>query len=352
MGSTTGTGGGGGSQATGAGGGTGAGGSSAGGAGGSAAGGAGGGGAGGSAAGGAGGHGGGAGGAGGGAGGAGGGAGGAGGGSGGAGGSGAGGAGGSTNCTGRALSLSSNGTGSASDSALSHVEADLMNDLPLANAARTFEFWLFIRTTDWVGDKNEIFYYGGSGNAASFGMDFGTNPVMGMPNNHATLNPFTGGGFNDDSTNDLGINSSSDQWVHVAEVWNGTNLLTYVNGALKITTAGTGGTTMLATARSVVSIGCNPSNSACFAGLVDEFRVWNVARTATQIQANYNKPAAGNEAGLVAYWKFDDAVGSTTAVDSVTSTGHTAHNGTLKADTAAHNPTFVTPPTPLPLVCP
>src|SRR6185436_13959427 len=65
--------------------------------------------------------------------------------------------------------------------------------------------------------------------AAAFGLDFGTNPVTGMTANHATLNPFTGGGFNDDSTNDLGINSSTDQWVHVAMVWNGTNVITYVN---------------------------------------------------------------------------------------------------------------------------
>jgi hypothetical protein len=60
----------------------------------------------------------------------------------------------------------------------------------------------------------------------------------------------------------------------------------------------------------------------------------------------------GNEAGLVGYWKFDEAPGSTTAADSVTAAGHTAHTGTLKADTAAHDPTFVTPPTPVPLVCP
>ena len=58
----------------------------------------------------------------------------------------------------------------------------------------------------------------------------------------------------------------------------------------------------------------------------------------------------GNETGLVGYWKFDEASGTTTA-DAVTATGHTAHSGTLKADTTAHNPTFVTPPVPLPLVC-
>jgi hypothetical protein len=260
------------------------------------------------------------------------------------------GSGGSTSCSpGRALSLSANGTGSASDSALAHVEIDMKTDLPIGNSQRTIEFWLFIKTTDWVGDKNEVYYYGGSGSEGQFGLDFGTNPVMGMSSNHATLDPFTAGTFSSDSTNDLGINSSTDQWVHVAMVWNGTTLITYVNGLPKIMNTGSGGA-VLATGQSVLDIGCNPTNNQCFNGLVDEFRVWNVARTATQIKDSYNKPMAGNEAGLVGYWKFDETSGTTTA-DSVTTSGHTAHAGTLKADTTAHDPTFVTPPMALPLVC-
>jgi hypothetical protein len=260
-----------------------------------------------------------------------------------------GGAGGATSCAGRAVSLSTNGTASAADTAYAHVEMDLGADLPIANTHRTVEFWAFIKTTDWVGEKNEVYYYGGSANATAFGLDFGTNPVTGMPNNHATLNPVTGGGFNDDSTNDLGINSSTDQWVHIAMVWNGTNVITYVNGLPKITTAGTGGTTALATTQSLVILGCNPTNNNCFNGLFDEFRIWNVARTATQIHDNYNKQVSNSDTGLVGYWKFDEASGTTTA-DAVTGGGHTAHNGTLKANTTAL-PTFVTPPTPLPLVC-
>jgi hypothetical protein len=252
---------------------------------------------------------------------------------------------------GHALSLSSNATGTGNDTAYSHIEIDLGSDLPIGNAQRTIEYWAYIKTTDWVGEKNAMYYYGGSANAASFGMDFGTNPVMGMSNNHATLDPFTGGGFSDDSTNDLGINSSTDQWVHIAMVWNGTNLITYVNGLPKITTSGSGGTTMLATAQSVLSFGCNPSNQNCFNGLYDELRVWKAARTATEIHDNYNKPVATNSANLVGYWKFDEASGTTTA-DAVTTSGHTAHNGTLKAMAAAQNPTFVTPTAALPLVCP
>jgi hypothetical protein len=259
---------------------------------------------------------------------------------------------GATACAPSVLSLSANGTGTAADTANAHIEADLNTDLPIGNAKRTIEFWAYIKTTDWVGEDNEIFYYGSAGTAMAFGLDFGTNPVAGSTTNHATLNPFTNGGFTLDSTDNLGINSSTAQWVHIAMTWDGAALLTYVNGLPKITVNATGGVTALATATSVLSIGCNPTNNRCFSGNFAEFRVWNIARAATDILANYNKPAVGNEAGLVAYWKFDDAPSATTAADSVTTAAHTAHPGTLKADTTAHNPTFVVPTTPVPLICP
>ncbi|MBK9017914.1 MAG: hypothetical protein IPM82_29890 [Saprospiraceae bacterium] len=40
-------------------------------------------------------------------------------------------------------------------------------------------------------------------------------------------------------------------------------------------------------------------------GKIDEFRIWNTARTAAQIQANYDKTIISPQAGLVAYYKFD-----------------------------------------------
>lgn len=256
----------------------------------------------------------------------------------------------STACGTRALSLSTNATGSAADTAYAHLEIDMKTDLPIANSKRTVEFWALIKTTDWVGEKNELYYYGGGATAAAFGLDFGTNPVMGSTTNHATLNPFTNGGFTEDSTKDLGITSATDQWVHIAMVWDATNLLTYVNGALKITTTSTA-VTALATAQSVLILGCNPTNQNCFNGNFSEFRVWNVARSATDIQSTYKKSLVGNEAGLVGYWKLDEPPGAAVAADSVTTGGHTAHPGTLKASTTAL-PTFVTATPAVPLVCP
>jgi hypothetical protein len=260
--------------------------------------------------------------------------------------------GGPAGCATRVLSLSANGTGMDSDAAYARVVADLKTDLPVGNDPRTIEFWAFIKTTDWIGEKNELYEYGTTTKQGTVGLDFGTNPVAGMPANRATLNPFTNGGFNEDSTKDLGITSDHDQWVHIAMTWDQTSFKTYVNGVLGINTSGTGGITSLATGASPITIGCNFQNHNCFNGYLAEFRVWKVAHTAGEISASYKKTLLGNETGLVGYLKFDDAPGATTAADSVTTPGHEAHPGALQANMPQQVPTFVAPHVPVPVSCP
>ncbi|MES2645863.1 MAG: LamG-like jellyroll fold domain-containing protein [Bacteroidota bacterium] len=69
-----------------------------------------------------------------------------------------------------------------------------------------------------------------------------------------------------------------------------------------------------------------PSGCKCnfFSGMMDEVRLWNVLRTPAQIQANMTIPVAPNSPGLVAYYKFDEGTGITTA--DATGNGNT---GTL-----------------------
>jgi hypothetical protein len=249
--------------------------------------------------------------------------------------------------------MSANGTGSDPDTAHSHVEIDLMADMPIGAAPRTIEFWFYVKPTDWIAEKNEVFFYGAlkGGTRQVIGLDFGTPAVMGMPTNHATLNPWTDGVYDDDSGKYLGITSAMPQWVHVAITWDNVALRTYVNGVARITTMAPAGQP-LATLAGLFYVGCLPLNFACFNGLFDELRVWNVARTPDEIMANYTKAVAPDSPGLVGYWKFDDAPGSLTAKDAVTTAGHTAHNGTLMAATDAGVPTFVTPNPPSPVACP
>jgi Tol biopolymer transport system component/predicted Ser/Thr protein kinase len=55
---------------------------------------------------------------------------------------------------------------------------------------------------------------------------------------------------------------------------------------------------------------------AYFQGLMDELRVWKVARTPEEIRATMKIELAGNEKGLVGYWKFNEPANSTIARDS------------------------------------
>jgi len=43
-----------------------------------------------------------------------------------------------------------------------------------------------------------------------------------------------------------------------------------------------------------------------FSGLIDEVRIWNIARTQRQIQATMDTTLTGKEEGLTGYWSFDD----------------------------------------------
>jgi len=260
---------------------------------------------------------------------------------------------GPTSCAGHALSLAANTTGSVTDIAHSLVAMDLMTDLPIGNADRSIELWLYVKPTDWFAERNEIYVYGTVGMLQQVGLDFGMPAVKGMPNNHATLGPYTDGIFDDDTGVYLGIDSAAAQWLHVALTYDGTNttLRTYVNGALRITTKSVNSTKLITTA-SPFYLGCNPPYYGCFNGLVDELRIWNVMRTDAEIMGAYNKALVGTEPGLVGYWKFDEAPGAMTAADSVKTAGHTAHNGTLMAATPDAVPTFVTPDPLPPVACP
>lgn len=61
-----------------------------------------------------------------------------------------------------------------------------------------------------------------------------------------------------------------------------------------------------------------------FSGILDDVRVWNVARTGEAIQADLSHPLTGAEPNLMAYWPFDEGAG--TNVFDATSNGY---DGTL-----------------------
>ena len=254
-----------------------------------------------------------------------------------------------TDCAGHALSLSSNGSGTASDGAKARVEVDMMSDLPVGSANRTVELWAYMKSSDWTANQNTLFFYGpfpSARNADGFGLDFGSTS-----NSIGSIDPFTNAYFDNDNQAS-GVNVTTAQWVHFAMTWNGTQVQAYVNGVLKSSKASDNATQkVLKTGTSILTIGGYPGENAYFADYIDEFRVWNVARSAAELLASKDKALVGNEAGLVGYWQFNEDAGASTA-DKVTSAGHTAHPGALKAAATNQLPTFAVPSPPTPIKCP
>jgi len=93
-------------------------------------------------------------------------------------------------------------------------------------------------------------------------------------------------------------------WYHVAFINNGTSRKIFLNGMLD---GQSEVSSSLGDINQELWIGNDPAPpSRHFNGLIDEVRIWNVARTQEEIQATMNTTLRGDEPGLVGYWNFDD----------------------------------------------
>ena len=76
-------------------------------------------------------------------------------------------------------------------------------------------------------------------------------------------------------------------WVHLAVTYDGAAVRLYVNGTQVSSVAKTGS---ILTSTSPLTIGSDPFYGQYFRGMIDEVRVYNIALTATQIQADMTTP--------------------------------------------------------------
>jgi hypothetical protein len=119
------------------------------------------------------------------------------------------------------------------------------------------------------------------------------------------------------------------QWSHIAATLNGTTATIYINGVAA-------GTSSFSTPVNITRNNCyigksnwggDPTANAIF----DELRIWNTAKTQSEIQSSMNVELAGNEANLVAYYNFNQGVagGTNTGINSLTDRTTNSRNGTL-----------------------
>ena len=118
-------------------------------------------------------------------------------------------------------------------------------------------------------------------------------------------------------------------WVHLAFVAD-TQTRLYVNGVLQDSNPNT---INLPLGR----LGYDSSGDADYMrGTLDEVRLWKVARSQAQIQANMNRTLSVPQSNLIAYWRFDEGTGLTTGDSS----------GTGKTGTLVNSPLWVTSTAP------
>ncbi|MFM6645974.1 MAG: Calx-beta domain-containing protein [Microcystis panniformis] len=96
-------------------------------------------------------------------------------------------------------------------------------------------------------------------------------------------------------------------WNHVAIVYNNNTPSLYLNGQF----IKTGLTSTGIVHPSIASLGGGDATGyGTFQGGLDEVRIWNTARTQTQIQNTLNSQLNGNEIGLVGYYNFNESSGN------------------------------------------
>ena len=104
-------------------------------------------------------------------------------------------------------------------------------------------------------------------------------------------------------------------WHHVAFTYDGSSANLYVDGELDASFSVTGMSPFTLT-RDIVVMSERAINSTSFnRGTVDEVRVWNIARTQTEIQDNMNNCLSGSEADLILYYQFEDGAPSSIVTD-------------------------------------
>ena len=135
-------------------------------------------------------------------------------------------------------------------------------------------------------------------------------------------------------------------WYHAAAAYDGNTWRLYLNGGLEATVlvgqpAASAGTQHASLGSALTSTGVQEGG---FTGALDEARVWNYARTQSEIQTAINSELSGPVSGLVARWGLNEDAGT-----AVASSAGTTINGTITGTSwtwGASAPFNLTPPSP------
>lgn len=180
----------------------------------------------------------------------------------------------------------------------------------------TIEGWFYATT---ISGSNRFLFYNGNTSLNGYGVYISSSgELIGILGGNALLSS--------------GYTMPANEWVHIAFTRESGIWKLYVDGLLVTLT---NNTSVPITPSGSFSIGANGFGSERFVGSVDEVRFWSTARTQTQIRQSYSSKA-GNETGLVAYYRFDQS--SSDIVPDFSANGNhlTAMNGPVFSSSTAY----------------
>jgi hypothetical protein len=176
------------------------------------------------------------------------------------------------------------------------------SSVQLSGTQITLEAWVY--PTQWKGAEwgGNIINKEGSGDLG-YMLRCGDNGRVNFNLGNGSWNELS------TSQNTLMLNT----WQYVAATYDGTTMSIYVDGNL---VANQNVSINFSSPEADLTVG-NWSNGGgrAFIGSIDEARVWSVAKSQSELQADMNTCLSGAETGLAAYYQFEDGTFSTTVTD-------------------------------------
>mgnify|MGYP001616379006 CR=1 FL=1 len=216
---------------------------------------------------------------------------------------------------------SSGNTFSGSFVAASTQYAKVENNLGIDGGNITIEMWIYPTTLPTSGGNNQLGFIQQSSATSnvSFQIIYFTSDDV----NYYLRVVRTKHGVGSETADYL-IGNVLNTWTHVVMTYDGTNLKSYTSSAgahterATIAASGSGnagqawnGLTVAGWSGADQSTYSAPSQT--MGGQEDDIRVWNTVRTTTEMDDNDTVQLVGNETGLVAYYKLNNAWTDSTA---------------------------------------
>jgi CshA-type fibril repeat protein len=194
----------------------------------------------------------------------------------------------------------------------------------LNGSSFTWEFWahrdaadgidLVLGMADSGADNNQSFLHAGWTSSTNFRFSFDEN------------------GGDGEQGLDYTDSGSVGEWAHWAGSYDtATNTMKlYKNGVLVASKVYSPGDLNVGSGHLVIGNGAIGASQG-FNGLIDNVRIWNDVRSDDEIAANFNKTIIGDDANLLANYRFEESSGA--AVDSATGVDG-SNDGTLQGGAA------------------